>query len=799
MKNTLVRCAALAMVAVALCVAGCGGAAQRKASYLQKGEKFFAQRNYAKAHVEFRNALQIDPNDANARYEVGRTSERLNNPREAVGHYQAAIDSDPKHMLARAALARLYLIGGLPDRAQELVEPGLAIEPRNPQLLTVSGAVKAQRGNTPGAFEDAEAAVAIAPDDEYAVAFLASLYRQNVRSDKAIEVVRAGLEKIPQSVDLRVVLADLEMAQDHYPLAEAQLKKVIELQPEEITHRYRLARFYLLSKKVAAAEQTMRDAIRFAPDNVEAKVALVDLLAGHQGVNKAEAELKAFAANEKDGAKMQLALARFYETHGKNEQAEREYRAVIEEHETKPDGLTARTRLAALLLQRNEPAKATVLIDEVLKENARDNDALILRGNLALAKGDAATAISDLRAVLRDQPNSVPVMRALARAHLQNNEMAIAEETLRSAAEANPTDRQVRLELAQLLAQSGRAEQARPMLQQLASEVPDDLPVLESLFRTQMALKDAAAARATAQTIERIRPELPLGPYLLGAVEEGERKFDAAAQAYERALAIQPEAAEPLAARIRIDIARKEPAQALARLDKVINEQPTNVIARNLKGELLMAQGQLEPAMAAFEDAIAKAPTWWLPYRGLALAQLSAKRADAAIQSLERGLKSTNGASALSTDLAALYERLDRPNDAIRVYEAMVARDPKSAGAANNLAMLLVNYRNDAASLDRAQQLTEKLSSLREPAYLNTRGWVKFKRGEYQAALGLLAQAVEKSPESPVMRYHLGMAQLRTGDQRAARENLEAAVKTGTAFMGAKEAQAALEEIKRAG
>ena len=49
------------------------------------------------------------------------------------------------------------------------------------------------------------------------------------------------------------------------------------------------------------------------------------------------------------------------------------------------------------------------------------------------------------------------------------------------------------------------------------------------------------------------------------------------------------------------------------------------------------------------------------------------------------------------------------------------------------------------------------------------------------------------------MRYHLGMAQLRTGDRAAAQENLEAAVTSGKSFHGVKEAQAALEEIRRAG
>jgi uncharacterized protein HemY len=133
------------------------------------------------------------------------------------------------------------------------------------------------------------------------------------------------------------------------------------------------------------------------------------------------------------------------------------------------------------------------------------------------------------------------------------------------------------------------------------------------------------------------------------------------------------------------------------------------------------------------------------------------------------------------------------------VYEGWVQREPQSTVAANNLAMLLVTYRSDAPSLERAQQLTEKFTASNEPSLLNTRGWVKFKRGDYQGALGLLAQAVDKSPDSPVMRYHLGMAQLKSGDSGAARENLEAAVKSGRAFMGVKEAQAALDQIKTSG
>lgn len=794
--NILGRLVSAAVIASLL--AGCGGAEQRRARYIEKGESYLAERNYEKARVEFRNALQIEPNDVNARYQLGRVSEKLNNPREAVGHYQAAIDLDANHMESRAALGRLYLLGGVADRALELVSPGLTQQPENPQLLTVRGAAKAQLGDIPAAFEDAEAAAKLAPNDEYAIALLASLYRQSARSDKAIEVVTAGLERVPNSVDLRVVLADLLLAHKQMTEAEAQLKKVIELQPDDLSHRYRLARFHMLAKNVPAAEQALRDAIEAASESVEPKAALADLLAANGAPDKAEAELKKFAAAEKDGASMQLALAKFRETQRKPDAAEAVYREIIKEQELKPDGLTARNRLATLLLQKQDVKGATPLIDEVLKENPRDNDSLVLRGNLALAKGDAPAAIADLRAVLRDQPASIPVLRALARAHLQNNELALAEETLRSAAQSNPGDRQVRLELSQLLTQSGRAEQARPVMEQLVKEMPSDVNTLESLFRVQAAMKDLAAARATAETIKQVRPDMPLGWYLEGAVSEAEQKYDAAEASYVRSLEVQPNAGEPLTALVRVDVARKQFPKAVARLDKVIAEQPDNVIARNLKGELLTSRGDLNAAVAAFNDAIAKAPQWWMPYRGLALAHLSGKRNDDAIRVLEQGLEKT-GAAALGTDLAALYERLERPDDAIRVYETLVSREPTSVAALNNLAMLLVSYRSDAASLDRAEQLTGKLNHVSEPSILNTRGWVKFKRGEFQESLALLQQAVNKSPESPLMRYHLGMAQLKIGDRASAQKNLEAAVGSGRQFHGTKEAQAALEQIRAAG
>lgn len=800
MSNTRIRSTAILIALLALSgLGGCGGAEARLASYLERGDQYFSDRNFEKARVEFSNALQIDPKNADARYMAGRVAEKLNNPREAVGQYQAAIDADPGHIESRAALGRLFLFGGLPERAAEIIEPGLVKAPGSASLLTVRGAAKAQQGDTQGAFADAEAALQAGPGDEYAIALLASLYRQSNQNDKAIEVVRTGLAKLPDNVDLRVVLADLELQQNHPELAEEQLRKTVELQPAVVTHWQRLARFYLITRNNAAAEQAMRSGIDALPDSLDAKLALVDFLAAQRGAAEAEKQMQDFIAADKGNDDLKLALGRFLEGRKNNDRAEAAYREVIGHAGDRPQGLVARNRIAALRAQANDVPGAEQLIAEVLKDNPRDNDALILRANLALGRNDAPAAIADLRSVLRDQPNAVPVMRALARAHQMNSESALAEETLRTASEANPRDATTRLDLASLLVQSGRLEQARPLLEKLVTEAPDNLQAIDGLFRVQAGLKDLAAARATAEGLQRVRPDLAIGFYFGGLVAETEQRLDDAVAAYDKALAIQPDGAEPLAAAVRIDLARKQPARAFARLDAVIQQFPGNVVARNLKGELLASQKRFDEAAVAFADAVARSPQWWVPYRGLALSRLGLRDADGAVAALTQGVEKTQGAPALASDLAALYERLGRLDDAIKVYEGVVARNPGSVPASNNLAMLLASYKSDSVSLDRALQLAEKLAGSTEPTFVNTRGWVRYKRGEYQEALPLLQQAVDKVPDSPLMRYHLGMAQLRLGDKDAAKRNLEVAVAAGSPFAGLDEARSALAEAKRTG
>jgi Flp pilus assembly protein TadD len=193
---------------------------------------------------------------------------------------------------------------------------------------------------------------------------------------------------------------------------------------------------------------------------------------------------------------------------------------------------------------------------------------------------------------------------------------------------------------------------------------------------------------------------------------------------------------------------------------------------------------------------MAAAPKWWVPSRNLAFAKLTTGDVPGATAVYETALKVAPGEAQLVSELASIYETHDRVDDAIALYDGAYRHNPHSAVVANNLAMLLVSYKKDRASLDRARDLTAEFASSDNGTLLDTNGWVHFKRGEYSQALPILGRAADRAPDSKEIRYHLGMAELHAGETDRARADLETAVSGPGKFFGADEARVTLASLK---
>jgi tetratricopeptide (TPR) repeat protein len=126
--------------------------------------------------------------------------------------------------------------------------------------------------------------------------------------------------------------------------------------------------------------------------------------------------------------------------------------------------------------------------------------------------------------------------------------------------------------------------------------------------------------------------------------------------------------------------------------------------------------------------------------------------------------------------IASLYEATGNLDTARKYYEQALALDPNLAVPANNLAFL---YVKQGGNLDVALGLAQRAKQLMPDLnpITDTLGWVLYNKGDYASALPLFQECVEKEPNSPEYRYHLGMVLAAVGQKEKAKDQLESALR----------------------
>ena len=175
-------------------------------------------------------------------------------------------------------------------------------------------------------------------------------------------------------------------------------------------------------------------------------------------------------------------------------------------------------------------------------------------------------------------------------------------------------------------------------------------------------------------------------------------------------------------------------------------------------------------------------------YHDRALALFKLNRASAAIEDMSHAIRLRPGDAHLLFHRAHFYAHgLKKLEPAIADLEAALAREPSRphvrellAQCCNELARTLAKQSPSSADLDRALKASLRAVELApgQQTYLNTRGVVLYRAGQYAEAERVLDKSLEagKGQSDGFDLFFLAMARHRLGHREEARQSLDRAI-----------------------
>jgi len=260
--------------------------------------------------------------------------------------------------------------------------------------------------------------------------------------------------------------------------------------------------------------------------------------------------------------------------------------------------------------------------------------------------------------------------RALAWQRAGQNQHALDE--LQAALRANPGFVDAHLNLARILSEMGRVDEAIAHYQTIVTNRPQRVDVRYQLGAALLNRGRAKEAVRELREVVRQNPRLAEGYFDLGRALLELKEYAASLEAFDQCLRLTPD--EP-GAFVNRGIALTKlgrPAEGIAALERAIQLKPDLESAYLWLGTARMAAGELDQAESAFREAIRRNP---------------------------------NSAEPL-INMGYLFSRLQRSDEAATWYERALALDPNNVVAHFNLARILLD-RGRAA--DAADQLREVL------------------------------------------------------------------------------------------
>jgi Flp pilus assembly protein TadD len=731
-------------MAVAM-LAGCHGDRNiRKHKYLESGRRFSADGKYREAAIQYLNALKVDGEFIDAHYELAQAYEHLGQSTEACAELARTIDLQPDNYKARIDLGNLLFADGRTDQAQAQANAVLTAQPGNPGVHALLSAIALRKGDKDQALAEIHRALDLDPN------------RAAFHEDLAL--LQAGDPAMASSV-------------------EAELKAAVELDPRSVNAKLLLAAFYARNNRLPEAEKISWDAVAADTTSLAARANVAQVILKRGDSARAEQVLRQASNDFSDNPQGVRILADYYVDSGELDKALAEFSSLTAKY---PKNVAVRKGYIRVLLQVKDNSAARNQVANLAKDNPKDPEVAALNGIVLLRGGNV---------------NDAFIQYWLGKAALAKGDLSLAENAFRQAAELNPSARDPQAELARIACQRGDMG--------MLADVADKTIAASPHFPRGYVWR--AVAEMNRNALDKAESDLkiaisvaPQGSRALlqfGKLRFAQKRFPEGVALLQQALQYNPNSVEAMRMLVSYDLYRKQPAKALARLNAQIARSPENSSFYDLLAHLQIQNKKLDQAAAAAQKAIQLNSSDGDAV--MLFAQIAVERGQTAnaIQTWEQWLNAHPGDASALAILGTLEESRGDQGKAEAYYRKSLQIQPQQPIAANNLAYrMLVNGKTPDAALTLAKTARQGMPN--SPNAADTLAWAYYYNGTYEFARDLLEDAINTEPNCAEMQYHLGMVYSKLRDKKNAATHLNKAIPLARDSQIAKDARAALQEMR---
>ena len=692
-------------VAVGLCgfLLGLFGCSEPYDSALLRAQQLSQQGKFEPAAALYEKTLPRVPADAKreraaALVQMGDCYAALGKLREAFVSYQKAAETDGQNLEAHLRLAQFLANADQQQAAGEHAMFVLRRQPDNALALGIAGGMEAAAGNDERAKQLLQRSLAIDPQRPLVAISLAQVY---VQEDKFAEARKVLTDTAVATQDTRqaafawLALGRMEEQLGDKNNAESAYRAAVKAD-DSVIPNFRLAQFLERSAKIAEAEQVLSHVDAMRPTEPSA------LAEARLNAGRAEDAMSVLRVNSPRAA-ARLIEGRLDE--GMSADALNQYRAAF-------DSTSVAVLEAELALERGDISKAEAAANLALQRSPESPTAHYVRGLVFEQQNKIAEAKENWNSALQSNPEYVPAEIALARQNLKEGDLKTAEQHISSVVRDEPANLEALCIFARVLLKQGKVEPAMSIARRAETVNPKSLE--PRLVMGEIGLQEKKYGAAFLEYEHALLIEPDSADALTGVLEVYRHGQVTAAilEKMERVAMSPPASASLLEIAGRLYAAKKMYPQAERALKRSLQTDPTRETAAVALAETRYASGDRDPEHFLSELTLTSKQPFQLGRTIRTLEAADAERRgdiNMAVRSYEMAVGAGENSGIAANNLAWAYAQQGiKLDSALRLAASAVDRDPKNPAALDTLGVVQLkrrSYTEAIASLNKAISL----------------------------------------------------------------------------------------------